>query len=35
LHPDRALMVPICGDTVSYVHIRSKYTCFQCRVDRA
>jgi hypothetical protein len=22
-------------DTVAYVHIRSKYNCFQCRVDRA
>jgi hypothetical protein len=21
-------------DTVAYVHIRSKYNCFQCRVDR-
>ena len=26
----------ILGDeTVAYVHIRSKYNCFQCRVDRA
>jgi len=22
-------------DTVAYVHIRSKFNCFQCRVDRA
>ncbi|MCG8590211.1 MAG: DUF1203 domain-containing protein [Proteobacteria bacterium] len=22
-------------ETVAYVHIRSKYNCFQCRVDRA
>jgi hypothetical protein len=22
-------------DTIAYVHIRSKYNCFQCRVDRA
>ncbi len=22
-------------DTVAYVHIRSKYNCFQCRVDRS
>jgi hypothetical protein len=21
-------------DTVAYVHIRSKFNCFQCRVDR-
>ena len=21
-------------DTVAYVHVRSKYNCFQCRVDR-
>jgi hypothetical protein len=21
--------------TVAYVHVRSKYNCFQCRVDRA
>jgi hypothetical protein len=28
--------VQILGDdTVAYVHIRSKYNCFQCRVDRA
>jgi hypothetical protein len=26
----------ILGDTsVAYVHVRSKYNCFQCRVDRA
>jgi hypothetical protein len=22
-------------ETIQYVHIRSKYNCFQCRVDRA
>jgi hypothetical protein len=22
-------------DTIAYVHVRSKYNCFQCRVDRA
>jgi hypothetical protein len=21
--------------TIAYVHVRSKYNCFQCRVDRA
>lgn len=25
----------LADDTVAYVHIRSKYNCFQCRVDRA
>jgi hypothetical protein len=26
----------ILGDeTIAYVHVRSKYNCFQCRVDRA
>jgi hypothetical protein len=24
----------LADDTVSYVHIRSKFNCFQCRVDR-
>jgi hypothetical protein len=24
----------LCDETVAYVHIRSKYGCFQCRVDR-
>lgn len=25
----------LADDTIAYVHIRSKYNCFQCRVDRA
>lgn len=25
----------LADDTVAYVHIRSKYNCFQCRVDRS
>lgn len=25
----------LANTTVAYVHIRSKYNCFQCRVDRA
>ena len=25
----------LADDTVAYVHIRSKFNCFQCRVDRA
>jgi hypothetical protein len=25
----------LADDTVAYAHIRSKYNCFQCRVDRA
>jgi hypothetical protein len=31
-----AACTTILGDpTVAYVHVRSKYNCFQCRVDRA
>jgi hypothetical protein len=25
----------LADETVAYVHVRSKYNCFQCRVDRA
>ncbi len=25
----------LADDTVAYVHVRSKFNCFQCRVDRA
>ena len=25
----------LADDTIAYVHIRSKYNCFQCRVDRS
>jgi hypothetical protein len=25
----------LADETIAYVHIRSKYNCFQCRVDRA
>lgn len=25
----------LADDTVKYVHVRSKFNCFQCRVDRA
>jgi len=25
----------LADDTVAYVHIRSKFNCFQCRVERA
>lgn len=31
----RACESILCDDTVAYVHVRSKFNCFQCRVDRA
>ncbi len=31
----RACREILADETVSYVHVRSKYNCFQCRVDRA
>jgi len=31
----RACREILADGTVAYVHIRSKYNCFQCRVDRA
>ena len=32
---DGACREILADDTIAYVHIRSKYNCFQCRVDRA
>jgi hypothetical protein len=32
---DAACRRILADDTVAYVHIRSKFNCFQCRVDRA
>lgn len=31
---DAACRRVLADDTVAYVHIRSKFSCFQCRVDR-
>jgi hypothetical protein len=32
---DAACRRILADDTVAYVHVRSKFNCFQCRVDRA
>jgi hypothetical protein len=32
---DAACRAILADPTVAYVHVRSKYNCFQCRVDRA
>lgn len=32
---DAACRQILADDTVKYVHVRSKFNCFQCRVDRA
>jgi hypothetical protein len=32
---DAACRTILARDDVAYVHIRSKFNCFQCRVERA